>query len=408
MASPTDFMVVVSVASAAGELLEREPGGLDDHVVERGLEARRGHAGDVVGGDLVEAVAERELGGELGDREAGRLRRQRRGARHAGGFISITMTRPFSGFTANWMLQPPVSTPTARMMSMPMLRRFWYSRSVSVSAGATVIESPVCTPTGVDVLDRAHHDGVVGGVAHELELVLLPAEDRLLQEHLGGRRVVQARPPADAAQVLLVEREAGSESAHRERGAHDQRVAELLAPASSSSMVWQMTDAATSAPASSTSCLKICRSSPFWMASTFAPMSSTPYFSRIPRSWRAIAALSAVWPPRVGRIASGFSLAMIVSMTSGGDRLDVRGVGEVRVGHDRGRVGVDEDDADALLAEHPAGLGAGVVELAGLTDDDGGAGSDDEDGVDVVALGHYLLSFFARWATTTSRKRSKR
>ena len=31
---------------------------------------------------------------------------------------------------------------------MPMSRIRWYSRSVSVSAGATVIESPVCTPTG--------------------------------------------------------------------------------------------------------------------------------------------------------------------------------------------------------------------------------------------------------------------
>jgi hypothetical protein len=27
--------------------------------------------------------------------------------------------------------------------------------------------------------------------------------------------------------------------------------------------------------------------------------------------------LSAVWPPRVGRIASGFSFAMIVSITAG-------------------------------------------------------------------------------------------
>ena len=64
------------------------------------------------------------------------------------GFISITMMRPSAGSTANWMLQPPVSTPTARMMSMPMSRSFWYSRSVRVSAGATVMESPVCTPTG--------------------------------------------------------------------------------------------------------------------------------------------------------------------------------------------------------------------------------------------------------------------
>ena len=71
----------------------------------------------------------------------------------------------------------------------------------------------------------------------------------------------------------------------------------------------------------------------------------------------------------------------------GGDRLDVGGVGELRVGHDRRRVGVDQDDAVALLAQRLAGLGAGVVELAGLADDDG-PGADDHDRADVGALGH--------------------
>ena len=64
------------------------------------------------------------------------------------GFISMTMRRPSCGLTANWMLQPPVSTPTSRRMAMPRSRIFWYSRSVSVIAGATVTESPVCTPIG--------------------------------------------------------------------------------------------------------------------------------------------------------------------------------------------------------------------------------------------------------------------
>ena len=68
--------------------------------------------------------------------------------RETRGFISMTTTRPSSGLIANWMLQPPVSTPTARMMPMQRSRRCWYSRSVSVMAGATVIESPVCTPIG--------------------------------------------------------------------------------------------------------------------------------------------------------------------------------------------------------------------------------------------------------------------
>jgi len=71
----------------------------------------------------------------------------------------------------------------------------------------------------------------------------------------------------------------------------------------------------------------------------------------------------------------------------GRDRLDVGAVGELRVGHDRGRVGVDEDDAVALLAQGLAGLDAGVVKFAGLADDDR-AGADEEDGFEVGAFGH--------------------
>ena len=68
--------------------------------------------------------------------------------RETRGFISITTIRPSTGLTANWMLQPPVSTPTSRITPIEMSRSRWYSRSVRVSAGATVIESPVWTPIG--------------------------------------------------------------------------------------------------------------------------------------------------------------------------------------------------------------------------------------------------------------------
>ena len=68
--------------------------------------------------------------------------------RETRGFISITISRPSAGLTAYWMLQPPVSTPTSRMMPIARSRMCWYSRSVSVIAGATVIESPVWTPIG--------------------------------------------------------------------------------------------------------------------------------------------------------------------------------------------------------------------------------------------------------------------
>jgi hypothetical protein len=68
--------------------------------------------------------------------------------RETRGFISITTSSPSSGFTANWMLEPPVSTPISRMMATAASRITWYSLSVSVWAGATVIESPVWTPIG--------------------------------------------------------------------------------------------------------------------------------------------------------------------------------------------------------------------------------------------------------------------
>ena len=68
--------------------------------------------------------------------------------RETRGFISITTWRPVSGSSANWTFEPPVSTPTRRMQANAASRICWYSTSDSVSAGATVIESPVWTPIG--------------------------------------------------------------------------------------------------------------------------------------------------------------------------------------------------------------------------------------------------------------------
>ena len=68
--------------------------------------------------------------------------------RETRGFISMTTSRPVAGSTANWTLEPPVSTPISRSTAIEALRMIWNSLSVSVSAGATVIESPVCTPIG--------------------------------------------------------------------------------------------------------------------------------------------------------------------------------------------------------------------------------------------------------------------
>ncbi len=60
----------------------------------------------------------------------------------------MTTISPLCGSTANWMLEPPVSTPISRITARAASRMNWYSLSVRVMAGAMVMESPVCTPIG--------------------------------------------------------------------------------------------------------------------------------------------------------------------------------------------------------------------------------------------------------------------
>ena len=59
------------------------------------------------------------------------------------------------------------------------------------------------------------------------------------------------------------------------------------------------------------------RSSAFSMAARSAPISSTPYFSRVPLRDRERAVFSAVWPPMVGSRASGRSRSMTLATISG-------------------------------------------------------------------------------------------
>ncbi len=68
-------------------------------------------------------------------------------------------------------------------------------------------------------------------------------------------------------------------------------------------------------------------------------------------------------------------------------RLDVHRVGRFGVGHDRRGIRVDENDAKTFVLQCLAGLCAGIVELTGLADHDR-PGADDQDGLDVGALGH--------------------
>ena len=182
-------------ARRAGELLEGPAGHLGDDVVDRRLEAGRRRPGDVVR-DLVERVADRQLGGDLGDREAGGLRGERRRARHArvhldddhvavGGVEGELHVR-----AARLHADPPdareggVAHPLVLDVAQRLGRRH-RDRVAGVDAHR------------VEVLDRADDHAVVRPVAHDLELVLLPPGDRPLDEdlvHRAGGDAVGGQP----------------------------------------------------------------------------------------------------------------------------------------------------------------------------------------------------------------------
>ncbi len=70
-----------------------------------------------------------------------------------------------------------------------------------------------------------------------------------------------------------------------------------------------------------------------------------------------------------------------------GQRLDVGRIGHVRVGHNRRRIAIDQYDLIAFLTQRLARLGARVIKLAGLTDDDRTA-ADQQNLLDILTSGH--------------------
>ena len=136
------------------------------------------------------------------------------------------------------------------------------------------------------------------------------------------------------------------------------------------------------------------RSSALSMASAVAPIISTSNFASVPclrRRQRAVQrGLSAHGGQQ--RKAAGNDVAFLLDDLGDDlrrDRLDIGGIRQFRIGHDGGRIGIDEDDAVALVLQGLHRLGAGIIEFAGLADHDG-TGADDQDGGDVGSFGHQV------------------
>ena len=134
----------------------------------------------------------------------------------------------------------------------------------------------------VEVLDRADDDAVVGAVAHHLELELLPAGDRALDEDLADRARREARG-GEAPQLVPVGGDAGARAAEDERRPDHDREADRArrwrAPRRGRG---RSPSPGTSRPISVIASLNSSRSSAVRIASVFAPISSTPSSSSTP------------------------------------------------------------------------------------------------------------------------------
>jgi hypothetical protein len=278
------------------------------------------------------------------------------------GFISITTRRPSSGLTANWTFEPPVSTPISRSTAIEASRMIWYSLSVSVCAGATVIESPVCTPIG-STFSMEQMMMQLSACRGRPPSRIPSSRAGFLDQHLATGESVE--PRSMILELLAVVGDAAAGAAEREGRADDRRQADIV-----ERRAWRAGRSVVAVD------LAIFRSTnggrrrarilqPITsMASRnflavlglvddvgAAPIISTPYFSRTPISSRSSAQLSAVCPPMVGSRASGAFALDDLGDDLGRDRLDVGGIGQIRIGHDRRRVRVDQDDAVALFAQ---------------------------------------------------------
>ncbi len=214
------------------------------------------------------------------------------------GFISMTTMRPSAGSTANWMLQPPVSTPTSRSTAMPTSRMCWYSRSVSVIAGATVTESPVCTPIGstfsiehttttlscrsrMSSSSYSFQPSTLSSISTSVTGLSSSPSEAMRSSSSAVCAIPEPSPPIVNDGRMTTGRPSSATTSR------------------TSSIEWHTALRGTPPPTEAAMSLNFCRSSPRWIASTSAPISSTPYFSRTPRSYRSTAQFSAVCPPSV-------------------------------------------------------------------------------------------------------------
>ena len=377
----------------AGEFLEGEARNFRDDVIDRRFERGRRRAPGNVVGDLVQRVAHRQLRRDLGDGESRRLRRQRRGARHARVHLDhdhlavLGIDRELDVGAAG--LDADLAQHRQRGVAHDLI--FLVRQCQRRGDGDGI---PGMHAHRVDVLDRADDDAIVRVIADHLHLEFLPAEHALLDQHFGGGRSVD---PAldDLDELGLVIGDAAAGAAHREARTDDRRQADILQRRQRRRKrldVMRARRRKTDLGHRLAEPLAILRL--VYGVGRRADhldvvlLQHAHFLQREGGVQRRLPAHG-----RQQRKTAGYFVALLRNDFGDhlrSDRLDVGPVRHVRVGHDRRRIGIDQHDPITLGLQSLDRLRAGIIEFARLPDDDR-PGADDENGRDVLALRHKVF-----------------
>ena len=371
------------LAAGVGKLVEGPLGHLHHNVVQRGLKAGTGLAGDVVF-DLVQRVAKGDLRGDLGDRITGGLGCQSGGTGHTGVhlndriFKAVRVQRQLHVAAAH---DPQMGDDVQR--GLPQHLEFLVRQSLGGGHhdGVAGVDA-----YGVKVLHGADGDHIAHAVPHGLELDLLPAEDGPLHQDLGDGGRVQAGL-GDDAQLRLIGGGTAACAAQGKGGTDDDGIADagghgqrVLHGFSNVGGNHRLADL---------------RHGLLEQFPVFRPGDGLGVGAQQADALSFQKALfiqlhgqrQAGLPAQTRQDAVGPLLFDDTLDGLRGQRLQIDLVRHGLIGHDGSGVGVAQHHIDARLLQDAAGLGAGVVKLSSLADDNG-AGADDQDFFDTCIQRH--------------------
>ena len=367
------------------EFLEGEARQLGHYVVDRRLEGRRGATTGNVVLQLVEGVADSQLGGDLGDREAGSLGSQGRGTRYPRVHLDHDHAASVRADT-----ELHVGT-TGLDADFTQHRQRGVAHDLVFLVGQGLGRSDGDRVAGVhahriEVLDGADDDAVVLLVTDHLHLVFLPADQRFVDQQLLGWRQVQATG-ADFFELFTVVGNTTTGAAHGEGRTNDAREAQLVEDRIG--FLHAVGDTGTWALQADGLHRLVETRAVFGLVDGIG-VGADHFHAELLQDAFALQVQGAV---QRGLATHGRQQGVRTLLLDDLghrlplDRLDVGGIGHGRVGHDGGRVGVHQDDAETFFTQGLAGLGAGIVELAGLADHDR-ASAENQDTFNVCTFWH--------------------